>query len=145
MTVIMRLEGDRELQWALKRLRGEVREAASKAVKGTALELRGDIVKRIVRGPASGVVYEKTDPERTHQASASGEAPMSDTGRLANSIEFDALDDLTATVGSMVAYAAWLEYGTSRMEPRPYFTPAVEDITPKYIKRMERAVYGAAR
>jgi len=145
MSVTIRLDGSEELQRALRRLRGDVRQAASKAIKGTALELRGNIVKSIARGPASGVIYEKTNPTRTHQASAPGEPPMSDTGRLANSIEFDALDDLTVTVGSRVAYAAYLEYGTSRMAPRPYFRPAVEDITPKYIRRLERAIEEATR
>jgi len=145
MTVTLRLEGSKELQAALQRATGEVREAVSKAVIGTALELQGDIKQSIARGPASGRTYEKYSPRRTHTASAPGQPPMTDTGRLVNSIEFDRIGDLTATVGSKLVYAPWLEYGTSRMAARPFFRPAVEEIGPKFMARLERAIGEAIR
>lgn len=140
MTVTLRLDGSKELQAALRRASGEVREAASKAVIGTALELQGNIKTSIARGPASGRTYQKYNPRRTHTASAPGQPPMSDTGRLVNSIEFDKIGDLTATVGSKLTYALYLEYGTSRMAARPFFRPAVEEIRPIFMKRIEKAL-----
>src|SRR6056297_1304389 len=118
MTVRIRLEGSKQLQAALRNMSDEVRAEVGKEVLATAVKLRGDVVKSIQRGPASGRTYRKYNPRRTHTASAPGQPPMTDTGRLANSIEFDRQGDLTATVGSKVAYAAYLEYGTSRMAAR---------------------------
>ena len=140
MTVTLRLEGSAELQAALRRASGEIKQAVSRAVVGTALELQGNIKTSIARGPASGRTYEKYNPRRTHTASAPGQPPMTDTGRLVNSIEFDKIGDLTATVGSKLAYAPYLEYGTSRMAARPFFRPAIEEIRPKYMTRLERAL-----
>jgi HK97 gp10 family phage protein len=137
MSVTIRLEGSEQLQRELRRLSGDLREEAGKAVLATAVEMRADIVKSIQQGPASGRTYEKYKPRRTHTASAPGQPPMSDTGRLANSITFDRLGDLTASVGSVLNYAAWLEYGTSRMAARPFFRPAVERMRPKYIGKLE--------
>jgi len=140
MTVTLRLEGSAELQAALRRASGEIKQAVSRAVVGTALELQGNIKTSIARGPASGRTYEKYNPRRTHTASAPGQPPMTDTGRLVNSIEFDKIGDLTATVGSKLAYATYLEYGTSRMAARPFFRPAIEEIRPKYMARLEKAL-----
>jgi len=49
------------------------------------------------------------------------------TGRLRNSL-YARVDEanLALSLGSDLSYAAAVEYGTSRMEPRPYLTPAVE-------------------
>ena len=137
MTVTIRIEGSEQLQRELRRLSGDLREEAGKAVLATAVEMRADIVTSIQRGPASGVTYEKYKPRRTHTASAPGQPPMSDTGYLANRITFDRLGDLTAVVGTKVDYAVHLEYGTERMAARPFFRPAVERMRPKYIGKLE--------
>ncbi len=144
MTTIT-LKGNDALIAALSRMSDDVRDAVGDAVVATALELQGDVKKRIQRGPATGRVYKKNNPQRLHRASAPGEAPMTDTGRLANSINFDRVGDLTATVGSNLIYALYLEYGTMDMRPRPYFRPAVEAMKPKFIKRLEAAIRSATR
>ena len=107
MTVTIRLEGSEHLQRELRRLSDDLREEAGKTVLATAVEMRADIVKSIQSGPASGQTYRKSNPTRTHTASAPGQPPMTDTGRLANSITFDRIGDLTATVGWNTAQAAW--------------------------------------
>ena len=140
MIVRIRLEGSDQMQAALREASQEIKAAASKAVLGTALELQRNVVKSVQHGPASGRVYRKYNPSRVHRASAPGQAPMSDTGRLASSITFDQDGPLTATVGSVVAYAVYLEYGTSRMAARPFFRPAVETIRPKFMRRLEVAL-----
>lgn len=145
MTVTIRLEGSEQLQRQLRRLAGDLREEAGRTVLATAIEMRADIVTSIQRGPASGVTYKKSNPTRTHTASAPGQAPMSDTGRLANSITFDRVGDLTATVGSNLNYAPWLEYGTSRMAARPFFRPAVERMRPIYIGKLEDIIRRATQ
>ena len=145
MSVTIRLEGSEQLQRELRRLSDDLRREVGQVVSGAALEMRNDIVSSLDRGPASGVTYKKSNPTRTHTASAPGQPPMTDTGRLANSITFDRLGDLTAVVGTKVDYAPHLEYGTSRMAARPFFRPAVERMRPKYIGKLEDIIRRAAR
>ena len=74
-----------------------------------------------------------------HVASAPGESPAIDTGFLANSIQVEA-DGLTASVGTNAEYAEHLEFGTSRMEPRPFFGPAFEAERPVFEKALADAL-----
>lgn len=48
------------------------------------------------------------------------------TGRLARSIFHRHVAELTHEIGAQVFYAVYVEYGTSRMLPRPYLRPAIE-------------------
>lgn len=156
------ITGDRELIEAMRHATADVLEGVARAVTASALGLQGDVKQRVIRGPATGIVYnkstttttrrlrnffraERTTRYRTHQASAPDEAPATDTGRLANSIDFDVVDRFTATVGSKLVYAAALEFGvpSRKLRPRPYFTPAVEAMRPRHKARLEAAIRGA--
>ena len=57
------------------------------------------------------------------QRSAPGEPPASQTGRLVDSIRV-VEGDLRVRVEAAVRHAPWLEFGTERMEPRPFIRPA---------------------
>lgn len=75
----------------------------------------------ISRGPKSGRLYGK------HQASAPGEAPATNTGRLIKSIQWQILNQgLAAEIGSPLSYSSFLEDGTRKMDPRPWLLPAYE-------------------
>lgn len=138
--VSLGIEGGAQLEAALKKLGREGEAAVSRAVTATAIEVRGDIVKRYQRGPASGIVYNKSNPTRTHRASAEGEAPATDTGRLAGATEYTSTGRFSAEVGNSVEYGPMLEFGTQNIKPRPAWVPAVEAAAPKYIKRLETAL-----
>ena len=143
--VTMQLEGGDQLAAALRAYGAAAEKHVGDAVNATGLELRGDIVKAYQRGPASGVTYEKYNPRRTHTASAPGEAPATDTGRLASSVDFKRDGPMSATVGSNIVYAAMLEFGTSRIDPRPAWVPATEAMRPKFRQRLEAALERAAK
>ena len=145
MSMSISMDGLAGLQADLRRASAEARARVDDAVVGTAMELRGDVVKRIQRGPATGTVYEKYDPRRTHQSSAPSEAPASDQGGLVRSVLFDKVGQMSATVGSDLVYAAVLEFGSDRIDPRPAWVPAVELMTPKFVSRVERALQEAFR
>jgi phage gpG-like protein len=133
------LQGGPELQAALRNASKDMQAAVADAVTATGLELRGDVVKRIQQGPKTGRTYQRRGV--THTASAPGQAPATDTGRLANSITFEQVGPVSVTVGSALIYAAYLEYGTTHMpEPRPAWRPAVEAMGPKFRKRLLRAL-----
>jgi hypothetical protein len=137
MTTI-KLEGEAQIMAALRKLGADAEIEARKAVEATAIELRGDIVKRYQRGPKTGKQY--TRGNVTHQASAPGEAPATDTGRLASATEYSMTGKLSAEVSNSVLYGPMLEFGTQSIEPRPAWRPAVQEATPKFNKRMEAAI-----
>lgn len=63
-----------------------------------------------------------------HRASAPGDPPATDTGRLVTSIGNELATDekgLHARVGTNVKYALFLELGTRRMAPRPFLRRAL--------------------
>jgi predicted secreted Zn-dependent protease len=64
--------------------------------------------------------------------SSPGEAPAIDTGNLAGSYQWQMDGDHAADVCTDVDYAPHLEYGTTRMAPRPHLTPAVEAERPAF-------------
>ena len=160
--VTMQLEGGDQLAAALRAYGAKAEKHVGDAVNATGLELRGDIVKRIQKGPKTGAVYDSifrmiggrpvpvgprqgNNLSATHQASAPGEAPATDTGRLKDGVIFKREGPMSATVGSTVAYAAMLEFGTSRIAPRPAWVPATEAMRPKFRQRLEAALERAAK
>lgn len=145
MSVTLKLEGTEALARALRKLDADARKEVKKAVDATGLSLRGTIVKKYQRGPATGEIYEKYNPRRTHQASAPGEAPATDTGRLANSVVTEDTGPLTIEVGTDVEYGPYLEFGTRTIAPRPNWVPSVQEETPKYIRRVEAAIKRATK
>jgi phage gpG-like protein len=113
-------------------------------VRGTAQNVRTHAIRSIQRGPKTGITYEKIDPKRTHRASAPGEAPATDTGRLANSLKAD-IQGVRATVSTNVDYAPFLEFGTRTIEPRPFLFPALEQERPAWNRRLNAIVDQAAK
>lgn len=145
MSVTLRLEGTEALNRALRKLDAGARKEVKKAVDATGLSLRGAVVKKYQRGPATGEIYEKYNPRRTHQASAPGEAPATDTGRLANSVTIEDTGPIEIEVGTEVEYGPYLEFGTRTIAPRPNWVPSVQEEEPKYVRRVEAAIRRAAK
>jgi HK97 gp10 family phage protein len=139
----LQIEGLDRVKAEIKRIGKEAEQGVANAVKATALEVISDVKKRIQRGPKSGRTY--TRGNVSHTASAPGQAPATDTGTLASSTYFTQSGKLSAVVGSRLAYASYLEFGTTRIKPRPSWTPAVEAAAPKLQKRIEDAIRKAAK
>lgn len=109
-------------------------QAVGKAGDEVVLEAITDIVTDthamaiagIEGGPKSGRTY--TRGGVTHQASAPGQYPASDSGRLVGSIrmEMPQVGNVTGRVGTAVAYGPMQEFGTSRMAARPWLLPSFE-------------------
>lgn len=101
----------------------ELRAKAAVLVQVTAFEIQADAMESMTGG-RSGRWY------GNHRASAPGEPPAIDQGLLANTIGVSSVpgvdNDLAAMVVANADYAPHLEFGTSRMAPRPFFRPAFE-------------------
>jgi phage gpG-like protein len=141
--ITMEIQGLEQVKAEIRRIGKKAADGVSNAIKATGLEVISDVKKRIQRGPKSGITY--TRGNITHTASAPGQAPATDTGVLASSVYFTQSAKYEATIGSRLAYAAYLEFGTTRIKPRPSWTPAVEAATPKLAKRIEDAIRKAAQ
>lgn len=93
-----------------------VQGVRSAALAGEAI-LKADLLSR----PGTGELYGK------HRASAPGEPPAPDTGRLRAATQADPDvrrdgDDLVGRVVANTEYALPLEKGTERMAARPYLS-----------------------
>ena len=110
-----------------------------------ALYVSGKLVEKeakqsILAGDKSGRMYHRGTV--THRASAPGEAPASDTGRLVNSVNTEVTGlEATVSAGSgAVKYAAMLEFGTVKIAARPFLFPALEKSKAFIRKRFDQAL-----
>ena len=146
--VSIEIKGLDEVQRALRSMPGELAPEVKKAVTRGTLAVHAEAIKRVQRGPASGRVYVRRGI--AHRASAPGQAPATDTGRLVASIVpvIDS-DGFGGRVQARVLYAKFLEFGTLKMAARPFMLPSLEAKRDAIVKLLadaaRRAVARAAR
>lgn len=112
--------------WDSAEIERRIRAGAMQGVLVGAHAVLDTGTQKIQDGPKSGRVYRRRGV--VHQASAPGEAPASDTGRLVGS--GDVYAD-AATVSARINWASdharALELGTESIEPRPFARPALQE------------------
>lgn len=100
----------------------EARRGIGKELARAVVQLDAYGKQKIQGGSRGGRVYRRRSV--THQASAPGEFPKTDTGQLVGSLFFRvASDKLSAVWGTALAYGRYLEFGTSTMLSRPWLRP----------------------
>lgn len=140
-----KVEGLDKLDRALKGVPELVAKELDVALFAAAKHVEAEAKKSIASGEKTGRVYKRRTV--THRASAPGEAPASDTGRLVNSITAYPPQKGESTVVAgrgTVKYASMLEFGTSRMAARPFLFPALEKSKDWIRERLNKAVRTAA-
>ena len=110
----------------LDKLQNDMEIPFQEIVKGGGQLIRAEAIRSIQTGSKSGVMYQMYNPRREHRASAPGQAPASDTGNLVSKITVKQKSLNVVHVESNADYSAFLEYGTSKMEARPFMFPAFE-------------------
>lgn len=121
--------GMNELLRNLKGLSVDIPKAIDEAVVEVALDVKADAVKSIQQVSAGGVVTRYTQGGNSfdHMVSKEGDAPNTDTGRLASSIAMSHDQGSgEAHVSTDVDYAEHLEFGTVKMAARPFLEPALD-------------------
>lgn len=108
----------------------QIDEAVEEAVKDAANGVVDDMAASFA-APKTGRFY------GTHQASAAGEAPAVLEGDLLNSLGAERIGKAHWRVGVSDEKALWLEFGTSRMAPRPYFIPAMVKAQKKLVSGLK--------
>lgn len=127
------------------RLVGQAVRRGGQAIADTA----ADSIEEITPG---GRVYKsKGDKTKLHYAAPEGAAPNADTGALHQSITSVMTHDgpdryrSEAGPGENIDYAKHLEFGTSKMKPRPFMGPAF-DVNKKSIEAsIRKAILRGAR
>ena len=126
----------------------ELKPKMTRGVVAATLHLQGAIKRKLSRR-GTGRTYRRR--KVLHTASAPGQPPALDTGRLRNSIavtdpKWDGWS-VSAEVGTNVEYARLLEFGgmtgrnnATRVAPRPYMRPAVQEEIPAIEKVLRDAV-----
>jgi hypothetical protein len=88
-------------------------------------DARNTFVRNVSRGTGGGRVYSRG--RRTHRASAPGEYPATDTGRLVNSVDYRMVSPTEGVLFSDIDYAEYLTKGTRHMAKRKMMREAVEE------------------
>ena len=117
----------------LKILSGQNRiiKAAGRVLYVGADMIRAEAHRSISRGSRSG---------KKHEPSAPGEPPNRDTGVLQAHLRAELVSPLEAQVASEAPYAAALEFGSSKMEARPYLRPARDKKAPEIQRLFETEI-----
>lgn len=123
-----------DLDPALDRYDERIRRVVLKWLNAVGLLVVNKAKQSILKGPASGTIYRKYNPRRDHRASAPGEAPASDTGTLARSVNLEVRERLhEVDVGTDVKHGKHLELGTRLMSARPWLLPALHKMKNKFV------------
>lgn len=146
MNLDVKIEGLDRINQATERVRVEIVKELDKGLFASAKKVEGDAKRSILDGQKSGRTYKRGNV--LHRASAPGEAPASDTGRLANSINSEVirgtLEAVVRAGNGVVKYARMLEFGTISIAARPFFQPAAEKNRAWIVDRLNKAVRTAA-
>lgn len=109
-------------------------KAANEIVSETIDEIDA-IVQAGMATSGGGRIYIRRG--RMHQASAPGQMPAIDTGALAGSMQKELHPrQYKGYYYTMIDYAPYLEYGTSKMLPRPFISPSSERVRPIFMRKM---------
>lgn len=118
-------------KWNGARFMGDLNAKLEQRLDRAALLLQSDIVAKFPSPPpepkknGKGMKRNSSKAWKRGHPSAPGGLPMIQTGTLKRSIAVSKPGPLKRRVGSGVKYARWLEFGTRRMEPRPFLMPAL--------------------
>jgi len=131
------VSGNDELLRKLHKLQTAVSGGTGKAMLAGALVLE-DFIEESMHEDHHGRIYSRGG--RTHQASAPGETPAIDFGHLVNSIESSLIDSTSSQVATDSDIAPFLEFGTSRMEARPFMRPAADEHEEDVVQAVSKAI-----
>lgn len=128
----------------------KIKRQALAAIRATVTSFAWDIKRHIMAGfraPKTGRAYSRPQG-RIHIASAPGEPPAIDTGRLDQSLDIisgSQAGGYWSSVGSEVLYGAYLEAGSpeTNLAKRPFAKPAADAFRQQFVEGIRGAVTAA--
>lgn len=133
----IKLTNKEKFKLGLNLLRNRTRLALMQGFYTAAQRIVAESKQQMASGIKNGIVYRKYNPNRIHRASAKGEAPAVDTGRLLNShiIQSDH-SKLIVRITQNTNYSAMLENKLNR----PSLTPALEKNVPFLVQTVRALI-----
>lgn len=146
----MKFRSARGLDLALKKTFRAIRAEVRRELQRGALRIEATAAESIIEQTPGGRSYPSRGRKgRMHTASPPGSPPNADTGELHTGITTVTTADTPSRVevqtGTNTPYAAYLEFGTSKMEPRPFMGPAFDQHVAGTRDRVRAAVKRGAR
>ncbi len=143
MDFTVKIEGLEKIKKASTDIHASVQKELQKALLASAMKVEREAKDLIRKGPKTGRIYKRRTV--THRASAPGESPASDTGRLLGSItsyinKIAGLEAFVVAGRGAVKYARMLEFGTTKIAARPFMLPAYMKSKAFITERLNRAV-----
>lgn len=136
--ITMTVRGGDQLRRNLDRLAGSQRRQAQRDGLEAGINVLLTHVDLNLSHPGSGEIYRRGNV--IHRASAPGEPPAPDIGNLRDSVQVDEVTPTHAILGIHAEYGEHLEFGTSRMAPRPYVRPALDEHEGEIVHAVEATV-----
>ena len=136
---MVKITGGNGFRGTMKRLETLTPREVTAALYAAGQAIEIDAEHSITDGSISG---------KGHVVSEPGEPPNADTRLLDSSIETELPDGPEGgrvRVTSNAPYAAFLEFGTSKMAERPYMRPAVERNRKRVSELVAKAIKGVVR
>lgn len=116
----------------LSNVANSIQGELEKAIKLCCQKVRSDIQDSMAKTPRDTTkTYFTNNKTKGHHPSLPGNPPAPDTGNLRNSIRYEVHGSGTEVYGIIGTtqknppYGTYLEYGTSKMAPRPWLRPAM--------------------
>jgi HK97 gp10 family phage protein len=131
----IQIDGVEDFNRFLQAEAGKDKKHLSELMNKAAFAVHAEAVNSIKEHRSSGKTYKRGTV--IHTASEAGSPPNADTGKLMANITIEK-DAKSVTVGSRkgAPHGFWLEFGTSRVDPRPWLQPAFD----KMMKTFESLV-----
>ena len=130
--ITVHIEGVENILSDIDKFTTKHEDAVSRGLSKIAFLASSISKRKILSGQKTGRRYKRGE-KSYHTASAAGEPPANDTGRLASSIVADS-KRMESTFSANVDYASHLEYGTKKMQPRPFMRPSASEAAEKGIE-----------
>ena len=137
-----KIRGKLRRSGSLSSLSAKLKKAVDTQIQEQAFLTANDMKTSILSGAKTGRIYNRGG--KAHQASAPGEAPAHDTGDLVSKIHTEKTGFAKSDVIAASARAIDLEYGTSKMEARPFARPALEENKIKLSKSLRKILKSSA-
>ncbi|MAO21646.1 MAG: hypothetical protein CMJ25_12920 [Phycisphaerae bacterium] len=113
-----------------KKLEKRLKDNKVKEYVTRATNMVENTAQESIKKKGTGRTYQKYNPRVTHTASASGQPPATDSGFLGQNITMKVDVKSNGTVvGQIISaapYSKALEFGTTKMDARPFMQPALE-------------------
>lgn len=135
-TLRVELKGATEFAATAKKIAKQANIDVDQILAAGAIETQSAAQQSILSHLSKGEIYKRGSI--THQASTAGNPPNSDTGTLVKNITVEKIKggyDVGSRKGA--PWGLWLEFGTSKVSPRPWLLPAYEKAIKSVINRFK--------